>query len=215
MSSLDTHTLLQEFAILQNIPDSLERSQRLEYLETQLHILNLQQRTKNTISKMSTSFLETNQTIRRMECFLESQVKHALITAPTQVGKTAAVLDFIHECIARNIGVIVSSDNKTDQQEQIMERLRKGLCLAHCKIIKVQQSIKKFTKDLETAFKNNLTPVLFCLDNATQIIKIHNNLVNMIIRNNAQTTNFSFQKHSALFMTRAMLLHVVRTRITI
>ena len=176
MSSLDTHTLLQEFSILQNTPDSLERSQRLEYLETQLHILNLQQRTKNTISKMSSMFLETNQTVRRMECFLESQVKHALITAPTQVGKTSAVLNFIKECIARNIGVIVSSDNKTDQQEQIMERLRSGLALAHCELIKAKISDKKFIKQLKFAFKSKLTPIIFCLDNASQIIKIHKNI---------------------------------------
>lgn len=51
--------------------------------------------------------------------FLESKSVNGVIYAPTQVGKSAATRAFIETCFTYNTPVIVSTDNKTDQQEQL------------------------------------------------------------------------------------------------
>lgn len=167
-SQQDIESIIDQISSLNN--QSNPDTKQLEILQNQLHLINLNLRMQKNIENMSQNLFENNQTLQRFETFLESRVKHALITAPTQVGKTNAVLDFIKECIARNIIVIVSSDNKTDQQEQMITRLRNGLLLSHCLLIKA--SDKKFAKQFQYALNENLTPIIFSLDNSSQIVLV-------------------------------------------
>jgi len=68
-----------------------------------------------------------NETLVKIKKFIESKSLNCLIYAPTQVGKTAATREFIECCLERNAPVIVSTDNKTDQQEQMYERIKNDL----------------------------------------------------------------------------------------
>lgn len=107
--------------------------------------------------------------------FLESKSVNGLIWAPTQVGKSAATRVFIETCFRYNTPVIVSTDNKTDQQEQLYNRIEAELMGASVELLKVTD--KTFEKDLKEQIKNgNKRFVIFCLDNSSQIEKLILNL---------------------------------------
>ena len=102
--------------------------------------------------------------------FLESKSANGLIYSPTQVGKSAATRVFIETCFKYNTPVIVSTDNKTDQQEQLYYRIENDLMGADVRMLKV--SDKNFEKELKNLIETkNKRFVIFCLDNATQIEK--------------------------------------------
>ena len=83
--------------------------------------------------------------------FLESKSVNGVIYAPTQVGKSAATHAFIETCFKYNTPVIVSTDNKTDQQEQLFYRIQKELVGADVTMLKV--SDKKFDYNLRECIK--------------------------------------------------------------
>lgn len=90
---------------------------------------------------------------------------------PTQVGKSDATRELIETAFRMNVPVIVSTDNKTDQQEQLYNRMQNGLCGADVKLLKVND--RTFQKDLEKCIKEkNKRFVIFCLDNSSQIKKL-------------------------------------------
>ncbi len=67
--------------------------------------------------------------------------------------------------------MIVSTDNKTDQQEQLFNRINEGLGGADVTMLKV--SDKDFSKQFVASIKNkDRRLVIFCLDNASQIDKL-------------------------------------------
>ena len=102
------------------------------------------------------------------EKFLESKSVNGIIFAPTQVGKSAATSTFIKTCFKYNTPVIVSTDNKTDQQEQLYYRIEKDLGGADVTMMKVTD--KKFEENLKKCIKEkNKRFVIFCLDNSSQI----------------------------------------------
>lgn len=102
---------------------------------------------------------------------MESKSVNGLIFAPTQVGKSAATRVFIQTCFKYDTPVIVSTDNKTDQQEQLYHRIENDLMGDDVKMLKA--SDKNFDKELKKLIetKNNRF-VIFCLDNASQIEKV-------------------------------------------
>lgn len=103
--------------------------------------------------------------------FLESRSVNGLIWAPTQVGKSAATRVFIETCFRYNTPVIVSTDNKTDQQEQLYNRIEAELMGASVELLKVTD--KTFEKDLRKCIEEgNKRFVIFCLDNSSQIDKL-------------------------------------------
>lgn len=113
--------------------------------------------------------------------FLESNSVNGLIFAPTQVGKSAATREFIETCFKYNTPVIVSTDNKTDQQEQLMSRMERDLAGADVTMLKV--SDKKFEQKIQKLIKEkNNRFVVFCLDNAVQIEKVIINLTSLHVR---------------------------------
>jgi hypothetical protein len=103
--------------------------------------------------------------------FLDSKSINGVIYAPTQVGKSAATRAFIETCFKYNTPVIVSTDNKTDQQEQLYYRIEKDLAGADVTMLKVCD--KSFKDNLKKCIKmKNKRFVIFCLDNACQIEKV-------------------------------------------
>lgn len=113
--------------------------------------------------------------------FIESESVNGLIWAPTQVGKTDATREFIQTCFEHDVPVIVSTDNKTDQCEQIHSRLERDLCGAEIKMLKV--SNPSFMDDLKNCIKNNNHRfVIFCLDNSTQIEKLIVTMTSLSVR---------------------------------
>jgi hypothetical protein len=113
--------------------------------------------------------------------FLESKSVNGVIYAPTQVGKSAATHAFIETCFKYNTPVIVSTDNKTDQQEQLFYRIQKELVGADVTMLKV--SDKKFDYNLRECIKTqNKRFVIFCLDNASQIEKLIEQLASNYLR---------------------------------
>lgn len=115
--------------------------------------------------------------------FLESKSVNGLIWGPTQVGKSAATRIFIETCFRYNTPVIVSTDNKTDQQEQLFNRIESELMGASVELLKV--SDKTFENNLKMCIETgNKRFVVFCLDNASQIEKVITNLTSNYIRYN-------------------------------
>jgi hypothetical protein len=109
----------------------------------------------------------------RYRAFVDSGSNHnAIMWAPTQVGKSAAMIDFIEMCFRLQIPAIVSTDNKTDQCEQLYDRILCALGSDDVKLLRV--SDKTFTKQyMELLKTSNNRYVLFCLNNAAQIDKLH------------------------------------------
>ena len=113
--------------------------------------------------------------------FLESKSVNGVIFAPTQVGKSAATGAFIETCFKYNTPVIVSTDNKTDQQEQLYYRIEKDLAGAEVTMLKVTD--KKFEENLKKCIKEkNKRFVIFCLDNYSQIEKLIMQLASNYVR---------------------------------
>ena len=113
--------------------------------------------------------------------FLESKSVNGLIWGPTQVGKSAATRVFIETCFEYNTPVIVSTDNKTDQQEQLYNRIEAELMGAEVELLKVTD--KTFEKDLRKCIEERKKRfVIFCLDNSSQIEKVIIQLTSNYVR---------------------------------
>ncbi len=103
--------------------------------------------------------------------FIESSSVNGLIYAPTQVGKSAATIRFIESCFYFNVPVIVSTDNKNDQQEQLFNRIKDNLLLDNPVLIKA--SDRAFTRTIEKCVEDKFNNfIIFCLDNSSQIKKV-------------------------------------------
>jgi hypothetical protein len=113
--------------------------------------------------------------------FLESSSVNALIYAPTQVGKSCATSEFIEACFKAGVPVIISTDNKTDQNEQLFSRISSHLSGADVKLMKVAD--KSFGEDLKICIKNGMHRfAIFCLDNSSQIEKLIVNMTSLATR---------------------------------
>jgi hypothetical protein len=100
--------------------------------------------------------------------FLESNNENGVLYAPTQVGKTNKICKIIEKCILLKIPVILSTDNKKDQQEQFVYRIKTNIK----KIILVNISDKKCESVISDCIKNNKHFVLCVLDNNYQAEKL-------------------------------------------
>lgn len=127
----------------------------------EMNVRNFAEKIINKENKKETKYIK----------LLESFSVNALITAPTQVGKSAATREFIEACLSQDIPVIVSTDNKKDQCEQLYSRIKNDLCGKQ--VTMMQVSNKQFNNTLKKCLKNdNKKIVIFCLDNSSQISKL-------------------------------------------
>ena len=134
--------------------------------------MNVGNRNEVKVQKFSEQIInKKNEKKNKYVKFLESKSINGMIWAPTQVGKTKATREFIETCFKYNVPVIISTDNKTDQNEQLYDRIQNDLCGADVKMIKVMD--RGFEDSIEKCIKeNNNRFVIFCLDNSTQIKRL-------------------------------------------
>jgi hypothetical protein len=95
---------------------------------------------------------------------------NGIIWGPTQLGKSQATIEGIKIGLKNDISCIVSSDNKTDQQEQLFGRIEKELILSNVTLIKI--SDRSCEKTLKKCIIDGTLFVLFVLDNSNQIEKL-------------------------------------------
>lgn len=98
--------------------------------------------------------------------FLNDNKTNALLYAPTQLGKTMATIDLIKCCFLNDIPVIVSTDNKLDQQVQLMDRVKPHFTDTAFLKANDLSSLKDYVQTKNHKF------IVFCLDNFHQIKKV-------------------------------------------
>lgn len=111
-------------------------------------------------------------TTKKIKTYTE---KKSLIYAPTQVGKTDAMIHVIKDFIKRGISVVISSDNKKDQMDQLVKRLtcaKIDNIFEHTLIVMVgNNNFVNFVEEyIESEYE---TFIICCLDNASQIEKVY------------------------------------------
>lgn len=90
-------------------------------------------------------------------------------------------LESIETCFYHNIPVIVSTDNKLDQQEQLFCRIQKDLKYSDVTLLKTSDA--NFSTILETCIKTkNNRFIIFCLDNCAQIRMVSEKLSHLYLR---------------------------------
>jgi len=124
---------------------------------------------KSRTEQLLINVLKTEKTkyIYKRTNFLKSEAINAILTAPTQVGKTAEIENLINKCFQLNHNVIISTDNKTDQLIQLHDRLNKS---GH-KLIKIKD--KNASERIKEYISNDENFVLFCMDGYRQIDKVN------------------------------------------
>ncbi|NBU34327.1 hypothetical protein EB118_09000 [bacterium] len=165
---MDSKTLMQLFSNICEDSSESEKQNIANFLST----LNVNKRNEERIKSFTEKIIEKpNLKKTSYVKFLESASVNAIIWAPTQVGKSNASREFIETCFRYNVPVIVSTDNKTDQNEQLYTRIKNDLSGADVKLMKVVE--KSFDDDFEKCLKSkNNRFVIFCLDNSYQIKKL-------------------------------------------
>lgn len=155
--------------LLQNRDGDYTRE--IEDLIIQQRNLTLEYRNQVRINDFSTRFLvSTNPSIIQMNSYLNNDNVHGLLTAPTQVGKTQATINFIEIALLLQSIVIVTNDNHTDQQEQMYERMQTYFAGTDIVLLKVTDP--KFREDWKNCLVNKQRCILFTLDNSSQINKL-------------------------------------------
>jgi hypothetical protein len=164
MNTSELNTLIEQFK-------NATPEQRLEISQIFSNI-NVNNRNVQNINEFSEQIIK-KENVKKTKYvkIMESDAMNGIITAPTQVGKSDATRELIETAFRMNVPVIVSTDNKTDQQEQLYNRMQNGLCGAYVKLLKVND--KTFQKDIDKIVKEeNNRFVIFCLDNSSQIKKL-------------------------------------------
>jgi ribosomal protein L31E len=137
--------------------------------------LNVGNRNKENVKTFTEKIMKKeNKKMTKYERVLLSKSINALIYAATQVGKSKAMCDFIRVCLKDNVPVIVSSDNKTDQLEQLYERMKSELGDTDVKMIKIADT--NFASMKKAFEESNNRVIMFCLDNSSQVEKMINSL---------------------------------------
>lgn len=168
---------------------SADKSQQQQLL-FMINNIKINHTNKTKTGNFAQDILDTSNTkTNRYVHFLESKSINALIHAPTQVGKSDATREFIETCFRNGVPAIVSTDNKTDQQEQLYSRLDRDLSGADVRLLKVTD--KSFGEDLkECVITKHHRFVVFCLDNSSQIEKLIVNLTSIGLRYKANIKSF-------------------------
>lgn len=105
-----------------------------------------------------------------------AKVKNKIITAPTQVGKTASIIELLGK--SQGWLSVVSCDNKKDQQLQVVNRFKQ----ANLNVFELNKCKKQqFTKILMCIAKKESVTIIM-LNNAIQIEKL-TTLIKKILQN--------------------------------
>lgn len=158
--------------LLKTVNSDKDRDEISQGIEIMMSNINVRNRNKDKTEKFTEKILKKeNEKKQVFVKFLESKSVNGVIFAPTQVGKSAATAAFIETCFKYNTPVIVSTDNKTDQQEQLYYRIQQEFAGADVTMLRVTDN--KFDENLRRCIREKVKRVvIFCLDNASQIEKL-------------------------------------------
>ena len=106
----------------------------------------------------------------------ESKSLNIVIYAPPQVGKTNAIIDVVFTAMSKNCPVLLTTDNKCNQLEQLLARLNLRIKEEKIRIDIINMDIMSFSK-FENAVEKCIERrdsnfVIMCLDNGSSITKI-------------------------------------------
>ena len=147
------------------------RNQLIEQYSFESNQLNVNNRNSNNITEYTDNILQQkNNKKQKYKKFLESYSVNGVIYAPTQVGKTDAIKQYIEVCMKNRAPVIVSCDNKTDQLEQMYNRIESELSGRGYSLILASDN--KCGRKIEDCLRNGTMFVVFCLDNSSQIREV-------------------------------------------
>lgn len=168
----------------QDITKKMEIINNLNDLLAKFSELNLNNRNKATVETFAEKIVnKKNKHLEKYVKLINSTSVYGIITAPTQVGKTKSSIDLIETCIKYKVPIIISSDNKTDQQTQLFNRIKADLVgtdSINIELLKIKDA--SFASSFKKCIINGKIPVIFCLDNASQIEKIIVNFNDCITR---------------------------------
>lgn len=106
----------------------------------------------------------------------ESKSLNIVTYSPPQVGKTNAIIDIVFTSLNKGTPVLLTTDNKCNQLEQLLSRLTQRVENEKIRIDIINMdvlSLSKFEKSVEKCFERRDTNfVITCLDNGSSITKV-------------------------------------------
>ena len=117
-------------------------------------------------------------------------VRNSLIYAPTQVGKTKAMIQLVKECVSHGVSVIISCENKKDQMGQLFERLSYMVEQHYTDVFKdcfITTVDNRNFNNIVSEMNENKTFVLCCLDNMTQIQNVYEKMIALYNQHSLKT----------------------------
>jgi hypothetical protein len=181
MSQLtEIKNLTQEKTDLSQVLESVPAGNARAFIESRLNeisemLLKIKKNTADYVNLMNFLFNSEVSEIKTSTITLYKP-KIALTYAPPQVGKTNAIIEIVKDCIANNVSIVISSDNKKDQMSQLFKRLTRAVemhyesIFENCFITTVDN--KNFDSIVEE-MKNKKSFIICCLDNKSQIQKVY------------------------------------------
>ena len=136
---------------------------------------NVQKRNQVNVETFAYNIIQKkNKKTKKYHKYWDSKSVNGILYAPTQVGKSEAIGDFIEMCLVNNVPGIISTANKVDQNELLYSRMMARFAGSNVCFMQVNRS---FDKTFEKCIKEkNNRFVIFCLDNASQIKKLIKNI---------------------------------------
>ena len=185
-------SLIKEKTELSQIINSMVNHDAKRFVQTRIDQIDQILAKMGQYSNLLT-FLFENPKIQKIEK-TETTIydpKIALVYAPPQVGKTAAMIQIITDCIARGVSVVVSSDNKKDQMAQMFNRLVRAVETSNKDVFEntfiTTVDNKNFDSVVEKMSSSFTSFVICCLDNKTQIGKVYEK-INSVYENGKLTS---------------------------
>ena len=121
---------------------------------------------KDFLQEQEIAYTKIRNFINEKNSINSQSLLNKIITAPTQVGKTASIIELLKATIGHFCAV--SCDNKTDQLNQIFNRFKQAninvFILRSCK----KRNTNKIIKDL----KKGISVVVLLLNNASQVYSL-------------------------------------------
>ncbi len=170
---------LQELLSEKSTSESVKKMIQARIKELQEFIFKYSQLNSNYNDFINYLFSDKISSIKNKKIKTYNE-KKTLIYSPTQVGKTDAMIRVVKDSISRGISVIISSDNKKDQMDQLVKRLTCATnddAFEKTLIVMVGSSLN-FVNFFEEYTENEYTTfIICCLDNASQIIKVYEKII--------------------------------------
>jgi hypothetical protein len=164
---MSTGNTTQKNRAIQVMSSNLTDSEKMDRLSDIFSEINYNRRRDNLVQNFTKQIItQENNKKFFYKKYLESDTANGLIYGPTQLGKSNATIQFILACFELGVPAIVSTDNRSDQIEQLFTRVQIELTMVDDQTNLMKVSDRKFDKNLkQNLLDNNHKFVIFCLDN--------------------------------------------------